>query len=88
LTNLLKNKIKFCFADKEKRAFQQLREVLNKRPVLKICNRKAETELHTDAFAQEYAAILLQPDDEDRYIRYIIRAEKQRWQNRNIITMS
>jgi len=49
LTNLPKNKIKFCFADKEKRAFEQLTEALSKRPVLKIYNTEAETELRANA---------------------------------------
>jgi len=47
LPNLLK--AKFCFADTEKRAFEQLREVLSKKPVLRIYNTEAETKLHTDA---------------------------------------
>jgi len=59
LTNLLKN-AKFCFADAEKHAFEQLREVLSKKPVLRIYNTETETELHTNAFVQSYAAILLQ----------------------------
>jgi len=60
LTNTLKNKIKFCFGNKEKRAFEQLKEALSERPVLKMYNIEVETELHTDVSAQDYAIIFLQ----------------------------
>jgi len=36
LTNLLRKNVTFCFADTGKRAFEQLQEALNKKPVLKI----------------------------------------------------
>jgi len=61
-----KKTAKFYFADTEKRAFEQLRETLSKKSVLRIYNTEAETELHTDASAQGYATIFLQRDDEDR----------------------
>jgi len=61
--NLNKN-VKFCFADIEKRAFEQLSEALSKKPIFKIYN--IEIELHIDASTQGYTTILLQRDDEDR----------------------
>jgi len=39
--------------------FEQLREALSKKSVLRICNTEAKMELHMDAFAQAYATILL-----------------------------
>jgi len=56
----LKANAKFCFVDTEKHAFEQLREILSKKPILRIYITEAETELRTDASAQGYATILLQ----------------------------
>jgi len=64
------------------------REALNKRP--KIYCTEAETELHTHAFAQSYAAILLQRDDEDRSLHpvYYTSGKTKYRQSRNITAMS
>jgi len=69
-----KKNAKFYFADTEKRAFEQLREVLSKKPSLRTYNAETETELHTDASAQGYAAILLQQDDEVRSLHLVYHA--------------
>jgi len=58
LTNLLRNKIKVCFTDKGK-CILIIKRSLKWEPVLKMYNIEAETELHTNASAQGYAAILL-----------------------------
>lgn len=62
LTNLLKTNVQFNFGEKEKAAFNQLKTVLCERPVLRLYNSKAYTELHTDASIHGNGAILLQRD--------------------------
>jgi len=50
--------------------------------MLKIYNTEAETELHTDASAQDYAVIFFQRDDEDRFL-YPVYYENAKTNNRN-----
>jgi len=65
LTDLLQKNKPFSFNITEKEAFNKLKELLSKDPVLSIFNSKLETEVHTDACRDGYGAILLQrnPDD-------------------------
>lgn len=55
----------FCFGNAEKVAFQELKSALCNKPVLKIFHQGLETELHTDASADGFGAILLQRSKED-----------------------
>jgi len=63
LTDLLRADVKFCFGEREKIAFNQLKAMLCDRSVLRLYNPKTYTELHTDASIHGYGAILLQRDN-------------------------
>lgn len=47
-------------------AINNLKDIITKKPVLKIYHQQHETELHTDASMEGYGAVLLQesPDDD------------------------
>lgn len=60
LYSLLRKNVAFNFDDNCKRAFELLKKELTKSPTLRLYNPTAEIELHTDASALAYAAILLQ----------------------------
>lgn len=66
LTDLLKDEVKFKFEKEQEHAFNQLKEALSNKPVLRLYCLTAETELHTDASALGFGAILVQRDSEDR----------------------
>jgi len=66
LTNLLRANVKFHFGTVEKDAFKRLKIMLSDKPILNLYRVKAETELHTDASALGYGAILLQRNNEDQ----------------------
>lgn len=53
------------FGVKEKKAFERLKLILSSKPVLCLCNVKAETELYTDACMYGFGAILLQRDSKN-----------------------
>lgn len=77
LTNLLKLNVEFQFGEKEKAAFNQLKTKLCDKPVLRLYNPKAYTELHTDASILGYGAILLQRDSgSDKFYPIITLAVK------------
>lgn len=65
LTDLLKKEVKFQFGDREVEAFETLNAALANEPVLKLYRMGAGTELHTDASADGYGAILMQLDLND-----------------------
>lgn len=65
LSNLLRTGVKFCFDAAEKNAFLRLKTILSERPVLNLYRVGADTELHTDASAFGYGAILLQKSCDD-----------------------
>ncbi|XP_076477225.1 uncharacterized protein LOC143303096, partial [Bombus vancouverensis nearcticus] len=65
LTDLLKKEIDFKFGDRESEAFETLKAALTSGPVLTLYRIGAETELHTDASAEGYGAILMQLDLND-----------------------
>ncbi|XP_039312411.1 uncharacterized protein LOC120359338 [Solenopsis invicta] len=66
LSDLLQKDDKpFNFDVAEKQAFDQLKELLGKSPVLEIFNPKLKTELHTDACRDGFGAILLQRNPND-----------------------
>lgn len=65
LSDLLKMNAKFVFNEKERNAFFRLKEILCTKPILKLYETDAETELHTDASSYGFGAILLQKDKID-----------------------
>lgn len=60
LYNLLKKDATFKFGECERRAFVTLKNKLVEAPILAIYNPKAGTELHCDASAHGFGAILMQ----------------------------
>lgn len=66
LTNLLKDGIKFDLGEEQEHAFNQLKLALSNKPLLRLYCPTAETELHIDASALGFGAILLQRDSENR----------------------
>ena len=68
LTRLLKDGIKFEFGSDQIRAFEELKTILAREPVLKLYRVGAETELHTDASKLGLGAIMLQKDSEDGFM--------------------
>lgn len=60
LNNLLKKDAHFNFGNAERNAFTTLKTKLTKAPILAIYDPKAYTELHCDASAQGFGAVLLQ----------------------------
>lgn len=65
LSNLLRKDVKFVFGLQEQVAFEKLKLILSRKPVLKLYRMGVETELHTDASSMGYGAILMQRDCED-----------------------
>lgn len=60
MTDLLKKDAIFNFDERCEKAFIELKQILCSSPVLRIYNPDLETELHTDASADGYGAVLLQ----------------------------
>ena len=60
LTNLLRNDAVFVMGHEEMHAFNLLKEILASESVLRLYERKAETEVHTDVSKEGYGAVLLQ----------------------------
>lgn len=60
LYNLIKKATIFDFDAQHMKVFEVLKNKLIAYPILRLYNPKAETELHTDASAQDIAAILMQ----------------------------
>lgn len=85
LSDLLKKNENFIFMDKHKIAFETLKDILSKKPVLQIYSPYAETELHTDASKHGIGAILLQKSHEDGkmhpiyYMSYKTSLAQQNW---------
>lgn len=71
LTALLKKGVKFRFSEECKESFAQLKRALATMPVLSIFRSGASTELHTDASAHGYGAVLLQIDPKDNKLHPI-----------------
>lgn len=67
LTELIKKNARFSFGNKEIQAFNQLKEMLCNKSVLRIYSPTADTELHTDASSYGFGAVLMQRDSEDRF---------------------
>ncbi|UYV81297.1 SNRNP200 [Cordylochernes scorpioides] len=62
LSDMLKTNANFMMGPDQKQAFQDLKQILTNKPVLKIYQVGARTELHTDASKFGFGAILLQED--------------------------
>lgn len=60
LSDLLKKNEKFQFKEEQYAAVETLKKALTSDPILQIYSKHRETELHTDASADGYGAILLQ----------------------------
>ncbi|KAG5316612.1 TF26 protein, partial [Pseudoatta argentina] len=56
----------FRLDNEQKNAFQKLKTILSREPLLKLYRVGADTELHTDASSYGFGAILCQRDDQDR----------------------
>ncbi|GBP07724.1 hypothetical protein EVAR_72479_1 [Eumeta japonica] len=70
-SDLLRKENKFELKEEALSAFQQLKLVLMKDPVLKLFNVNAITEVHTDASKFGYGAVLMQKDSKIKlYIQY------------------
>lgn len=67
LHNLLKQNTTFHFNKDCERAFHILKQLLIAGPVLSIYSRDKDTELHTDASANGFGAILLQKQDDNKW---------------------
>lgn len=65
LTDMLRTNVKFNIGPHQQEAFEKLKRIISERPVLKIFQQGAETQLHTDASSKGLAAILMQKSDED-----------------------
>ena len=65
MIDLLKKDIKFEFGKEQEHAFNQLKQALSNKPVLRLYCSTREIKLHTDASALGFGAILLQRDSED-----------------------
>lgn len=57
--------MRFTFGADQEQAFEQLKTILTRDPILKLYKVNAETELHTDASKYGLGAILLQRDAGD-----------------------
>lgn len=60
LSDILKENSEFTFGFEQREAFLKLKKTLTSEPVLKIFDRDAETEVHTDASQEGYGAVMLQ----------------------------
>lgn len=72
LHNLLKKDVSFTFGQTERTAFCRLKQKLTEAPTLSIYDPKAYTELHCDASAHGFGAVLMQrqPDQQIHPIFY------------------
>lgn len=77
LTDLLKKDNKFKFEDEQRLAYELLKKKLSEQPVLRIFSPGLNTELHTDASQQAFAAILLQKDPNDQLLHPVYYMSKK-----------
>lgn len=77
LSDLLKKEKQFKFEEKEKQSFNDLKKILSEKPVLSIFQQGAEMELHTDASADGYGAILFQRSYEDNQLHPVYYVSKK-----------
>lgn len=67
LSDLLKGDHPFRFGVEQRRAFQALKDILSREPVLRIFDPNAVTELHTDASKEGYGAVIMPKKPEEKY---------------------
>ena len=65
LSDLLRKDVTFAMGDKQKQAFNKLKDLVTSLPVLNIFQRGLPTEVHTDASKHGYGACLLQKSNVD-----------------------
>lgn len=66
LTRLIRKDVVWEWTEKERQAFEKLKDALTNRPVLAIYSPEATTELHTDASSIGVAGILLQRQEDNK----------------------
>jgi len=67
LYDLLRKNVEFYFGEQQLKAFQALKQKLQQAPVLSIYSPYDETELHTDASAHGYGAVLMQKKKNSKF---------------------
>ncbi|CAK1603490.1 unnamed protein product [Parnassius mnemosyne] len=77
LTNLLKKDVEFNFDEECEMAFNELKRILCSSPVLRIYDPDLTTELHTDASAEGYGAVLLQKSPTDNQMHPVYYMSKK-----------
>ncbi|CAK1581582.1 unnamed protein product [Parnassius mnemosyne] len=77
LTNLLKKNVEFNFEEECEMAFNELKRILCSSPVLRIYDPDLTTELHTDASAEGYGAVLLQKSPTDNQMHPVYYMSKK-----------
>lgn len=65
LSDLMRNEARFQIGERERNAFESLKQIITQRPVLMIYRPEAETQVHTDASKFATAAILMQRSSDD-----------------------
>ena len=61
----------YYWGDNQRRAIHTLKALLMQKPFLQLFRDDGETELHTDASAEEFAAILFQRSEEDNELHSV-----------------
>lgn len=61
----MRNEERFQIGERERNAFENLKQIITQRPVLMIYRPEAETQVHTDASKFATAAILMQRSSDD-----------------------
>lgn len=65
LSDLTKANAKFQFEESQRQSFNELKQILSQKPVLKIFQEDGYLALHTDASCDGYGAILMQKSADD-----------------------
>lgn len=77
LSDMLKKGAEFHFGEAQRKAFQELKQILANEPVLNIFKQGTEMELHTDASQEGYGAILLQRSAQDNSLHPVYYMSKK-----------
>lgn len=68
LTRLTKKNIPWTWCEQQQKAVAKVKELLTKRPILAVFDPNLETELHTDASALGFGAMLLQKKEKMSHV--------------------
>lgn len=85
LTKLLQKDATFVMGPEQMEAYEKLKQSMIEKPVLRVYNQLAETQLHTDASALGYGGCLMQKQADDgafhpvHYISYKTTEAESRW---------